>query len=199
MGVTTAAIGAFMASNAGTIAAVSAAASVASTAYGAYAQSQSATMMAQQQSEANRAMAVAAAESYDDLSPAEIDAQRQASELGLQNQAEAIQAKGRVNVFAAAAGTGGGSIDAALFDIDATKDRNVNDILRQREAGLYSIKQQAESIRVGATQGQNRTAIEQPSWLQTGMQIGQQVVSGFDKYMSKQPTFDKQQKIKGGV
>lgn len=199
MGVTTAAIGAFMASNAGTIAAVSTAASVASTAYGAYAQSQSATMMAQQQSEANRAMAIAAAESYDDLSPAEIDAQRQASELGIQNQAEAIQAKGRVNVFAAASGTMGGSVDSALFDIEATKDRNVNDILRQREAGLYSIKQQAESIRVGATQGQNRTAIEQPSWLQTGMQIGQQAVSGFDKYMSKQPTFDKQQKVKGGV
>ena len=199
MGVTTAAVGAFMAANAGTIAAVSAATAVASTAYGAYSQSQSATMMAQQQSEANRAMAIAAADSYDDLSPAEIDAQRQASELGIQNQAEAIQAKGRVNVFAAAAGTGGGSVDAALFDIDATKDRNVNDILRQREAGLYSIKQQAESIRVGATQGQNRTAIEQPSWLQTGMQIGQQAVSGFDKYMSKQPTFDKQQKVKGGV
>lgn len=199
MGVTTAAIGAFMASNAGTIAAVSTAASVASTAYGAYAQSQSATMMAQQQSENNRAMAIASADSYDDLSPAEIDAQRQASELGIQNQAEAIQAKGRVNVFAAASGTMGGSVDSALFDIEATKDRNVNDILRQREAGLYSIKQQAESIRVGATQGQNRTAIEQPSWLQTGMQIGQQAVSGFDKYMSKQPTFDKQQKVKGGV
>lgn len=199
MAVTTAAISTWMAANAATIAAVSVAATVASTAYGAYSQRQSAEAMAKQQSESNRAMAISAAESYDDLSPAEIDAQRQASELGLQNQAEAIQAKGRVNVFAAAAGTMGGSVDSALFDIEATKDRNVNDILRQREAGLYSIKQQAESIRVGATQGQNRTAIEQPSWLQTGMQIGQQVVSGYDKYTSKRPTFDKQQKVKGGV
>lgn len=199
MGIETAAISAFMAANAGTIAAVSTAASIASTAYGVYAQSQSAAEMAKQQSENNKAMAIAAADSYDDLSPAEIDAQRQASELGLQNQADAIQAKGRVNVFAAASGTMGGSVDSSLFDIEATKDRNVNDILRQREAGLHSIKQQAESIRVGATQGQNRTAIEQPSWLQTGIQMGQQVVSGFDKYMSKQPTFDKQQKVKGGV
>ena len=199
MAVTTAAMSAWMAANAATIAAVSVAATVASTAYSAYSQRQSADAMAKQQSESNKAMAISAAESYDDLSPAEIDAQRQASELGIQNQAEALQAKGRVNVFSAAAGTMGGSVDSALFDIEATKERNVNDILRQREAGLYSIKQQAESIRVGATQGQNRTAIEQPSWLQTGMQIGQQVVSGYDKYTSKQPTFDKQQQIKGGV
>ena len=199
MGIETAAISAFMAANAGTIAAVSTAASIASTAYGVYAQSQSAAEMAKQQSENNKAMAIAAADSYDDLSPSEIDAQRQASELGLQNQADAIQAKGRVNVFAAASGTMGGSVDSALFDIDATKDRNVNDILRQREAGLYSIKQQAESIRTSASQGQSRQAISQPSWLQAGVQIGQQAVSGYDKYMSKQPTFDKQQKVKGGV
>lgn len=199
MAVTTAAVSTWMAANAATIAAVSVAATVASTAYSTYSQRQSAEAMAQQQSESNKAMAVAAAESYDDLSPAEIDAQRQASELGLQNQAGAIQAKGRVNVFAAAAGTMGGSVDSALFDIEATKDRNVNDILRQREAGLYSIKQQAESIRVGATQGQNRTAIEQPSWLQAGVQTGQQVIGGYDKYMSKQPTFNKQQTVKGGV
>ena len=199
MAVTTAAMSAWMAANAATIAAVSVAATVASTAYSSYSQRQSAEAMAKQQSESNKAMAIAAAESYDDLSPAEIDAQRQASELGIQNQAEAIQAKGRVNVFSAAAGTMGGSVDSALFDIEATKDRNVNDILRQREAGLYSIKQQAESIRVGATQGQNRTAIEQPSWLQTGAQIGQQVIGGYDKYMSKQPTFNNQQTVKGGV
>lgn len=199
MAVTTAAMSAWMAANAATIAAVSVAATVASTAYSSYSQRQSAEAMAKQQSESNKAMAISAAESYDDLSPAEIDAQRQASELGIQNQAEAIQAKGRVNVFSAAAGTMGGSVDSALFDIEATKDRNVNDILRQREAGLYSIKQQAESIRVGATQGQNRTAIEQPSWLQTGVQVGQQVIGGYDKYMSKQPTFNNQQTVKGGV
>lgn len=199
MGITTAAIGAFMAANAGTIAAVSTAAAVASTAYGTYAQRQNADAMAQFQSESNKAMAVAAAESYDDLSPAEIDVQRQASELALQNQAEAIQAKGRVNVFAAASGTMGGSVESALFDIDVTEAKNVNDILRQREAGLYSIKQQAESIRTSASQGQSRQAIDKPSWAQAAVQIGQQAVSGYDKYMSKKPTFNQQQTVKGGV
>lgn len=199
MAVSAAAVSTWMAANAATIAAVSTAAAVASTAYSTYAQQQNAEAMAKQQSEANKAMAVSAAESYDDLSPAEIDAQRQANELALQNQADAIQAKGRVNVFAAASGTMGGSVDSALFDVEATKDRNVNDILRQREAGLYSIKQQAESIRTSASQGQGRQAISQPSWLQAGVQMGQQTVSGYDKYMNKKPTFNQQQIVKGGV
>lgn len=199
MGIETAAISAFMAANAGTIAAVSTAASIASTAYGAYSQNQNASAMAQQQSEANKAMAIAATDSYDDLSPSEIDAQRQATELSLQNQAEAIQAKGRVNVFAAASGTQGGSVESALFDIEATEARNINDILRQREAGLYQVKQQAESARYGVMQSQGRQAIERPSWIQAGVQIGQQALSGYDKYTSKQSTFNQQQSVKGGV
>lgn len=199
MAVTTAAISTWMAANAATIAAVSAATTVASTAYSVYSQNQNAGLAAEQQSENNKAMAVAAAASYDDLSPAEIDASRQASELALQNQADAIQAKGRVNVFSAASGTQGGSVESALFDIDATEARNVNDILRQREAGLSQVKQQAESIRYGAEQGQNRQAISRPSWVEGGLQIGQSVAGAFDKYNTKKPTFEQQGKVKGGV
>lgn len=205
MAVTGAAIATWAAANAGTIAAVSAAASVASTAYSIYSQNQAASAQAKSASEQNQQAALQAAASYDDLSPAEIDANRQANDLAMQQQAEAMQARGRVNLFAAASGTMGGSVDSMLFDVNSTKDRNINSILMQREAGLYSIRQQAEQIRQGGIGAQNRTAISTPSWIEGGLKVGSAVIQGFDQYgrMNKD-TFSLQDKvtskrIQGGV
>lgn len=191
----TAAIGAWAAANAGTIAAVSTAVSVAATASQFYSQSQQAKAQAEAVSQQNEQLAKQAVESYDDLTPAEIDAQRNAADMELQQQAEALQAKGRVNVFAAASGTAGQSVDSMLFNIDAIKARNTNEILKQREAGLFSIKQQAEQSRQGAISNMSREAIQRPSWIEAGLKIGTQAVSGLSSYNQKyQDTFSKQEK-----
>lgn len=191
----TAAIGAWAAANAGTIAAVSTAVSVAATASQFYSQSQQAKAQAEAVSQQNEQLAKQAVESYDDLTPAEIDAQRNAADMGLQQQAEALQAKGRVNVFAAASGTAGQSVDSMLFNIDAIKARNTNEILKQREAGLFSIKQQAEQSRQGAISNMSREAIQRPSWIEAGLKMGAQAVSGLSSYNQKyQDTFSKQEK-----
>lgn len=205
MAVTGAAIAGWMAANAGAIAAVSAATTVASTAMSAISAQQQASMQAKTQAEQNKALAVQAAESYDDLTPAEIDAQRNAADAEMQNKAEALQAKGRVNVFAAASGTQGKSIDSMLFNIEAIQGRNTNEILRQREAGLFNIKQQAEQVRQGAIGSMSRQVIDKPSWLETGLAIGKSAVQGFDRYnQMSSSTFSKQEKVgkasvKGGV
>ncbi|WPJ55313.1 hypothetical protein RCIP0089_00050 [Klebsiella phage RCIP0089] len=191
----TAAIGAWAAANAGTIAAVSTAVSVAATASQFYSQSQQAKAQAEAVSQQNEQLAKQAVESYDDLKPAEIDAQRNAADRALQQQAEALQAKGRVNVFAAASGTAGQSVDSMLFNIDAIKARNTNEILKQREAGLFSIKQQAEQSRQGVISNMSREAIQRPSWIEAGLKIGTQAVSGLSSYNQKyQDTFSKQEK-----
>lgn len=191
----TAAIGAWAAANAGTIAAVSTAVSIAGTAMSYYSQSQQAKAQAQAASQQNEQLAQQAVQSYDDLTPAEIDAQRNAADMELQQQAEALQAKGRVNVYAAASGTAGQSVDSMLFNIDAIKARNTNEILKQREAGLFSIKQQAEQSRQGAISSMSKQSIQQPSWLEAGLKIGTQAVSGLSSYSQKyQDTFSKQEK-----
>lgn len=191
----TAAIGAWAAANAGTIAAVSTAVSVAATASQFYSQSQQAKAQAEAVSQQNEQLAKQAVEYYDDLTPAEIDAQRNAADMELQQQAEALQAKGRVNVFAAASGTAGQSVDSMLFNIDAIKARNTNEILKQREAGLFSIKQQAEQSRQGAISNMSREAIQRPSWIEAGLKMSTQAVSGLSSYNQKyQDTFSKQEK-----
>lgn len=188
-------VGAWAAANAGTIAAVSTAVSVAATAASFYQQSQQAKAQEQAANKQNEQLAQQAIESYDDLTPAEIDAQRNAADMELQQKAEALQAKGRVNVFAAASGTAGQSVDSMLFNIDAIKARNTNEILRQREAGLFSIKQQAEQTRQGAISNMSRESIQRPSWIEAGLKIGAQTVSGLASYDQKnRETFSKQEK-----
>jgi len=196
---------AWAAANAGTIAAVSAAASVAAQGYSMYSQSQAAKAEAQAADDQNKESAIQAAASYDDLTPAEIDANKQANDAALAQQAESIQAKGRVNLFAAASGTLGGSVDSMLFDIDTVRSRNMNSIIAQRESGLTSIRKQAEQIRQGALSNQNRQPINSPSWVEGGLKIGATAIQGLSSYQDTLKATSGLQKanqtsqIKGGV
>lgn len=199
-------VGAWMTANAATIAAVSSVAatavSVAGTISAAASQSAQAKAQANYQEAMNKRLAVQAAASYDDLTPAEIDAQRNAADQELQQKAEAMEAKGRVNVFAAAAGTAGQSVDSVLFNIDAIKARNTNEILRQREAGLLSIKNQAEQTRQSAMSSMSNQSLQRPSWLETGLKAGTQILSGAANYYGRyQDTYSKTEKaqVKGSV
>lgn len=199
---------AWAAANAGTIAAVSTAATVAAQGYSMYSQSQAAKAESEAADNQNKEAAIQAAAAYDDLTPAEIDANKQANDAALAQQAEAIQAKGRVNLFAAASGTGGGSVDSMLFDIDSIKAGNINSIIAQRESGLTSIRKQAEQIRQGAMSNQNRQVINSPSWIENGIKIGTSVINGLSSYQDTQKATSGLQKanttksnntIKGGV
>lgn len=196
---------AWAAANAGTIAAVSAAASVAAQGYSMYSQSQAAKAEAQAADDQNKEAAIQAAAAYDDLTPAEIDANKQANDAALSQQAESIQAKGRVNLFAAASGTLGGSVDSMLFDIDTVRSRNMNSIIAQRESGLTSIRKQAEQIRQGALSNQNRQPINSPSWVEGGLKIGAAAIQGLSSYQDTIKATSGLQKanqtsqIKGGV
>lgn len=199
MAATSAVIGSWMSANAGILAAASLAASVASTASQYLQQSQTAKAQAQYQEQQNLLTRQNAALSYDDLSPTEIDLQRQAADQGIQQQAEAAKAKGRVNVFAAASGTYGQSVDTMLFDTESIQARNINQILQEREAGLYNVRQQGEQIRQGAISSQSNSAISRPSWLEAGLNIGSAALSAYDKYSTKQATIGQLNKVKGGV
>lgn len=195
MAVTAAAVGGWMAANAGTIAAVSTVASMATTAYGMYSQKQQADAAFNQQEQANKQAAIATAQSYNDLSATEIDLNEQAADEAIQQQLQAAQAKGRVNLFAAASGTMGGSVDSMLYDIDATKDRNINTILDQRQAGLYNVRQQAENARYSAIRGSQQQAISRPSWIETGIKMGTQALQGFSQYSDRKETYAGTQKL----
>lgn len=195
MAVTAAAVGGWMAANAGAIAAVSTVASMATTAYSMYSQKQQADAAFSQQEQANKQTALATAQSYDDLSATEIDLNRQASDEAIQQQLQAAQAKGRVSLFSAASGTMGGSVDSMLYDIDATKDRNINTLLDQRQAGLYSIRQQAENARYSAIRGSQQQAISRPSWIETGIKMGTQALQGLSQYSDRKETFAGTQKL----
>lgn len=195
MAVTAAAASSWIAANAGTIAAVTAAVSTAATAASMYQQKQTADAAFDQQEQANKAQAKAAASSYDDLSATEIDINRQASDEVIQQNLAAAQARGRVNLFAAASGTMGGSVDSMLSDIEATKDRNINTVLDQRQSGLYSVRQQAEATRWGAVSSSSQQAISKPSWLEAGLKLGSQAIQSLDKYADRKQTYEGTQKL----
>ncbi|QHJ79425.1 MAG: hypothetical protein [Caudoviricetes sp.] len=200
MAVAAAGVGAWAAANAGAIAAAAAVASVAATAYSAYSQKQNADAQAEAQKKSNDSKIAAAVQSYGDLDVQEADIQRNAKESGLQQDIQAMQARGRVNLFAAASGTMGGSVDSMLFDIDQQKEQNLNSIIRQKESGLYSIKQQANQIQTGAVQGQDTRVISSPSWLDVGVATGTAAINAASSYSDKsKSTYSKQASVKGGV
>ncbi|QHJ80579.1 MAG: hypothetical protein [Bacteriophage sp.] len=199
---------AWAAANAATITAVSAAAAVAAQGYSMYSQNQAAKAEAHAADEQNQEAAIQDAAAYDDLTPAEIDANKQANDAAMAQQAESIQAQGRVNLFAAASGTLGGSVDSMLFDIDTVRSKNINSIISQRESGLTSIRKQAEQIRQGALSSQNRQAINSPSWIEGGLKIGASVMQGLSSYqdtlkatngLQKVSQTTQSSQIKGGV
>lgn len=200
MAVAAAGVGAWAAANAGAIAAAAAVASVAATAYSAYSQKQNADAQAEAQKKSNDSKIAAAVQSYGDLDSQELDIQRNAKESGLQQDIQAMQARGRVNLFAAASGTMGGSVDSMLFDIDQQKEQNLNSIIRQKESGLYSIKQQANQIQTGAVQGQDTRVIDSPSWLDIGVSTGTAAVNAASSYSAaNKSTYSKQASVRGGV
>lgn len=116
---------------------------------------------------------------YDELADVELEAHNQAFEDSLSIQKEYIKGKGRVNVMAAAMGTGGMSMVSQLKDLEREKFSDFNTVLEDRQAGVDNIKSQAESMRYSAAAGQDVSPISRPSTAALALNLGTSAVSGY--------------------
>lgn len=127
---------------------------------------------------------------YDELSKVEQEAQQQALEQSIDMQKDYIASKGRVNVMAAAMGTGGGAVSSQLQDLERTKYSNYNTILMDRQARLDNVKAQAESMRYQAAAGMSVSPVSRPSWANAALGIGTSALTGYTGYKQQQTSAD---------
>ena len=171
-----AAVGSFLAANAGTIAAATMAGQ-------ALMQGVQARRNAEQQQEMQRLNNRRAIESmqgqYSQLSGAEADARERAVSEAVDNQIEAARRKSRLNLMAAASGTQGLSFDAALRDLKSQQGRNLDTILSNRDIELQGFRNQAEQIRTGTANRIDTRKIQRPSWLEVGLSTASAGVQGY--------------------
>lgn len=138
------------------------------------------------QEEAQRARNAAIVEqtiaNYDELADVELDKHQQALEETKGVQENYIQEKGKVNVMAAAMGTGGMSVKSQLNDLERQKYSNYNTVLLNRQANLDNIRSQAETMRYQAANSMDVSPISRPSYAAAALNIGSQVMSGMSQY-----------------
>lgn len=101
---------------------------------------------------------------YDQLSEAELSVQQQSLQRSLDTQKDYIKQKGKLNVMAAAMGTGGQSMQSQLNDLNRTKYSNFNTIQQDKQAELDNIADQATNMRYQAASSMSTQAISRPSW-----------------------------------
>lgn len=123
---------------------------------------------------------------YDQLSEAELESQNMALDNSLSMQKDYLKSKGRVNVLAAAMGTGGQSVSSQLGDLQRTKYSNYNTILQNRQADLDNIADQATSLRYNAAAAIDTTPISRPSWASAALSAGSIAASGYSKFSDTQ-------------
>ncbi len=119
---------------------------------------------------------------YDELADVELAAQQRAIDDSLEVQKGFLQDKGRVNVMAAAMGTGGQSVASQLGDLEREKYSNYGTILQSRQAEQDNIRSQAESMRYQAASSMDVSPVSRPSWAAGALNIGTQVASGYTNY-----------------
>lgn len=121
---------------------------------------------------------------YDELADVELDAQQQANDEANEVQKGYIQEKGRINVMAAAMGTGGMSVASQLNDLDREKYSNYSTILQNRQAKQDNIRSQAESMRYQAASNMNVNPVSRPSFAATALSLGSTLTSGYSTYQN---------------
>lgn len=119
---------------------------------------------------------------YDELSDIERDAQQRALEDSLSVQTDFIRNKGRINVMAAAMGTGGMSIKSQLQDIEREKYSNYDTILQSRQAAQDNIRSQAETMRFQAASGMAVNPVSRPSYAAAALSIGATSLGAYGNY-----------------
>lgn len=116
---------------------------------------------------------------YDELSAIELDAQQRSIDDTLSVQKEYLQNKGRINVMAAAMGTGGQSIASQLNDLEREKYSNYDTILLSRQAEQDNIRSQAETMRYQAASSMDVSPVSRPSYAATALNVGATVIGGY--------------------
>ena len=171
-----AAVGAFIAANAGTIAAVTAAGSAMMQGI----QARNAAQAAETQRKQKNAAALnSMQDQYSQLSGAEKDSRQRAVEESMANQREYASRRSKISLMAAASGTGGLSVDSMVRDLKQQRGRNMNTIISNQEIELQGFRNQAESIRVGTAARTDNRKIQRPSWAEVGLQTG---IAGMQGY-----------------
>ncbi|QZI86140.1 hypothetical protein PODOV006v2_p0046 [Vibrio phage 15E36.1] len=133
---------------------------------------------------------------YDELAAVELDAQQQANDESIEVQKGYIQEKGRINVMAAAMGTGGMSVSSQLNDLEREKYTNYGTILQNRQAKQDNIRSQAENMRYQAASSMSVNPVSRPSFAATALSLGSAAATGYTSYqglkaesdMLKKPT-----------
>lgn len=123
------------------------------------------------QEEYNLALKNEAIRQYTELDSVENDAIYESHAESLQAQRELMEARSSIELGAAVTGTYGNSINIAIEDLHTGFGGRMAEINYNREAKLDEVDRQAESLRVSAGLGQDRT-VHQPAFysaLSTGL------------------------------
>lgn len=184
MAVAAAAGAATAASTASTMAAITAAISVASTAFSFMQASKTANAQEKAQAARNEQIQLETVANYNELSDVEKEQQQISLDEAMDVQRSYLQEKGRVNVTAAAMGTGGMSVATQLKDLEKNKYSNYNTILLNRQASMDNIASQAESMRFQAASSMDVSPISRPSWAAAALQAGGQAIRGYSNYQT---------------
>lgn len=171
-----AAAGAWVAANAATISAATAAISTVAQGVQARNQAQAQEEYRKQQNE----MAIESMQDqYGQISEAEADARERAAQESINNQEQYAQRKARINLMAAASGTQGLSVDSMMRDLKQQKGRNMNTIITNQDIELQGFRNQAEQVRTGTAGRIDTREIKRPSWAAIGLQTAQAGTQGF--------------------
>jgi len=171
-----AAAGAWVAANAGAIAAVTAAGSAMMQGI----QARNAAQAAETQRKQKNAAALnSMQDQYSQLSGAEKDSRQRAVEESMANQREYASRRSKISLMAAASGTSGLSVDSMVRDLRQQRGRNMNTIITNQDIELQGFRNQAESIRVGTAARTDNRKIQRPSWAEVGLQTGIAGVQGY--------------------
>lgn len=171
-----AAVGSFLAANAGTIAAATMAGQALM--QGVQARQQAEAQQQYQQQRNKRALK-SMQDQYSQLSGAEADARERALEQTMDNQVEGAKRKARINLMAAASGTQGLSVDGLMQDISRNQGRNLNTIISNQDIELQGFRNQAEQIRTGTANRIDNRKIQRPSWGEIGVSTASAGVQGY--------------------
>lgn len=113
----------------------------------------------------------------------------------IENQKAAAQAKGTALAQAGASGTGGGSVDRVMYDINTEAGNNATKIISNHDKQLNAMYTQLESNKAGYLNNVNTTPIMEPSATAAIFDAGKGAITGYQQGSQLQTTWDD---FKGG-
>lgn len=165
--------------SAATAAWVSAGVSAASAVAAGYQQQQQAKQQEAYRKQQNEIAKESMLDQYSELSAAEKESRTASLEQKQENQDEYQKRKAKLNLMAAASGTGGLSVDSMMQDLKAERGRNINAIVHNQEVELDKFRSKSEAIRTQTKSRVDNRKIKKPSWGSIGLNAAAQGVSSY--------------------